>query len=44
MYDRNKEMSDKLFKFIVKNIPYESENAVLNRIKLNNKLELFIVL
>ena len=37
MYDKNKEMSNKLFNFINKNISYETDQDVLKRIKLNKK-------
>ena len=37
MFDRNKEISNKLFKFIVKNIPYEDDDQVFKRLRLNNK-------
>ena len=35
MYDRSKEMSNKLCKYVVKNIPYESEDDVFKRVRLN---------
>ena len=37
MYDRSKEMSNKLFKYVVKNIPYESDDEVFKRVRLNQK-------
>ena len=37
MYDRNKEMSNKLFKYVVKHIPYESDDEVFKRVRLNQK-------
>ena len=37
MYNRDKDMSDKLFKYIVKNISYESEDNVFEGIRLNTK-------
>ena len=36
-YDRSKEISNKLFKYVVKYIPYESEHEVFKRVRLNQK-------
>ena len=37
MYNRGKETNDKLYKYVLQNIPYEPDDQVLKRIKLNTK-------
>ena len=37
MYNSRVPISDKLFKFVVKNIPYEPDDDIFKRIRLNQK-------
>ena len=37
MYNSNAPISDKLFKFVVKNISYEPDDDIFKRIRLNQK-------
>ena len=37
LYNRSTEMSEKLYKYVLQNIPYEPDDQVFKRIKLNTK-------
>ena len=37
MYNRSKEISDTLYKHILQNIPYEADDQVFKRVRLNTK-------